>query len=429
MDKNLPWSLEAEQSVIGGMLINPDIIPMVKNLLSIDDFYLEKHQEIYKSIISTKDPDLITIWNNIDKEKVDKKYYYSFTDVTTSAGWKTHVQIILRDSKKRKLWVLGREISEESALYHSDIESILSDAKNGLSAIEKNSIPDEISNEQLAMNTYKGIFEKKEPGLYTGVQGIDKRFYFENGYIHCIAAESGVGKSALSLQILNYIAQSQDKDALFYSLESTNEKLVRRWLCRETSIPLTAINKCDFKNDGQIEDIQNACNNFSISKLKLFDNSNLVYIEKLISHIESYYLNNDVSIVCIDFLQALDSLKSFSSDRSKINYFISRIKSLAKELNIPVVYTCQLRKDINGRPKLDDLIESNYIRTHTDNILFLYAPDSDPVVYSVECFLAKGKDQERFSQWLEFNGNYQIFYKGEKPLEMFKKKKNWQDKI
>jgi len=75
------------------------------------------------------------------------------------------------------------------------------------------------------------------------------------------------------------------------------------------------------------------------------------------------------------------------------------------------------------------LKESGDIRTHTDNIMFLYAPDSEPTVYPVEWFLAKGKDQERFSQWLEFNGKYQEFVEGLEPEKIKKYKKHWQDDV
>jgi replicative DNA helicase len=164
-------------------------------------------------------------------------------------------------------------------------------------------------------------------------------------------------------------------------------------------------------------------NQLATSRLILIDDERLVEIEKLVSHAESYALQNKISCIFLDYLQLAQSNRRFNSDKQRIDNSIFQLKSLAKRLNVPIIYGCQLRKDVGGRPSLDDLYESNVIRQATDNIIMMYAPNSDPAEYEVEVFLAKGKEQRRFSEWLHFNGHFQVFTRGDKPEVTTSKRK------
>ena len=124
-------------------------------------------------------------------------------------------------------------------------------------------------------------------------------------------------------------------------------------------------------------------------------------------------------LIIVDFLQLMGSRQNLQNRHLEISYVMKRLCFMAKSVGCPVIIVSQLGKDLekrtNRRPTLGDLKESGDIRTQADNILFLYAPDSTPTTYMVECFLGKGKDQERFSTWLEFNGNFQEFRPGTEP--------------
>jgi replicative DNA helicase len=425
--KPLPNSLESEQALIGAMLSTPSLIPDIKNKLELSDIYNDKIQIIYTGILEAPLKEMSCVWNSIDQTQIDKSYFMELASLPTASAWEYHLNNILKLSKQRKLWYIGKTLSEQVIRSDFNIDDVLSSTQSKLHEVNKTD--DEISQEDQWMITYNEIFHNAEPGIYTGIADLDPKFYFESGYIHCIAAESGVGKSAFMMQAACNIGNKYQGKALYFSLESTFNRLARRNIARTAKVALTRINKNHFTDDTQIQNIWDAVNKLGQSNLVLETASKFMMIEKLINYLESYLVNHRVSSIWIDFLQALDSIKSFTSDRSKFNYIINYIKGFAKDTNIPIIYACQLRKDIEGEPKLDDLIESNYIRTHTDNIIFLYAPDSSPVEYPVKCYLAKGKEQERFSQWLNFNGNFQMFSRcDEPPLIQKKKSKGWQDK-
>jgi replicative DNA helicase len=431
LTKPLPNSLDSEQALMGALINHPDIIPIVKDKLEVSDIYSNKIQAIYEGILKAPQKELTCIWDNIDQKKVDKKLYMDIATLPIGAAWEYHLDNILKLSKQRQLWYIGQTLSEQVIRSDFNIDDVISDLQLKVQGINK-PLEDE-SQEDQWFKTYNNIFKDKEPGLYTGVGDLDSKFYMETGYIHLVAAESGVGKSAFMLQSADNISKKYPGKVLYFSLESTFERLARRIIARNAHVALTRINKNNFHDDVQVQNIWDIVNGFTKSNLILKPESKFMLIEKLINYIEGYLVNNQVSLICIDYLQALDSIKPFTSDRSKINYVINKIKALAKDTDIPIMVACQLRKGIEGEPKLDDLIESNYIRFAFDNILFLYAPDSDSVIYPVKSFLAKGKEQERFYQWLTFDGNFQKYTLCDQPpliqTKQRKSKDDWQRNV
>jgi len=432
-----PHDIESEIAVLGGILVNNKVFPEVNAILNAEDFYREAHGNIYKAmwvLFETDSPvDIITIKDKLLELNLLEKsggldYIVSIADSISTSGQVGYYSKIIKSlSQKRQLITLCQSIAGESFQDFSQVDSILENIKDGITSIEKSKTLKIKDNLQLYTEVYKSFDQCKDPGLETGIPGLEKRFFLEPGYIHCIAAESGIGKSAILLQIGDHISSVYDSHVLFYTMESTSQKLATRNVARHAKVALTRLTKSNIQDPHHAERVYQATSYLSNSKLHLLDDPYFMEIENIISHSESFTLKNDMKMICIDFLQAMETKKQFRSEREKINYFISRLKAHAKRLNVPILFACQLRKDVNGRPKLDDLIESNYIRTHTDNIMFLWAPDSDPAQYPVEMFLAKGKDQERFSIGLQFDGNYQDFKEGPKPVEKKKKQSSWID--
>lgn len=399
--KSLPNSIESEQSLIGGMLINAQIIPYIAEKISIDDLYYEKHQEIYAAILKAPSKDMVTIWDIIDKSKVDKQYYMNLADVTTSAAWEYHAEIIKRDSNKRKLWKIGMELKEQAALPSSDYSELLSKVKNDLLSIENNIKSDDYDNAVHYMHLYNIMTEKKEPGLFTGIDILEDKIYFEKEYLHCIAAESGMGKSAFALKVADSMANRYG-NVDYYSFESNKNRLSYRQIARDSKVALTRINRNNFTDYGQEKQIQDSIVKYCDSKLYFFDNPKYVEIERLCIHAESRALKHKTAAIFVDYIQMAQSINKRISDRKTlIENALFKLKGLAKNLNIPVIYLCQLRKDIEGEPTLDDLYESNALRQATDNIIFMYTPmpiqeRMEKPIYPVKIYSLKSKDQSLF---------------------------------
>jgi replicative DNA helicase len=422
MAKVMPQDLMAEQAIIGACILNPEIIPFVESLISADDFYSERHKELAQAIFVLRDKtDLVSLCHQLPGHK---DYISSIAEaVSTSAGYKHHCEIIKELSNQREI-IRICTLAQENIYNHENFDTTKQNIKESLISLEKGQNVTLEDNNKFYGRVYESIYRHKEPGIYTGLDCLQEHLYFEPGYIHAIAAESGVGKSALMLQIADNISREYTP-CLFYSLESTRERLALRQIARHAKIALTRLNHGHFADTGQEEKLMQSVTELAESNLILIDDERYIEIEKLVSHAESYALQNKISAIFLDYLQLAQSSKRFNSDKQRIDNTIYCIKSLAKRLNIPIIYGCQLRKDVSGRPTLDHLYESNVIRQATDNIVFLYAPNYEPVEYEVELFMAKGKEQQRFSQWLHFNGNYQLFSEGEKPVSDKPQKKTW----
>lgn len=423
----LPNSLESEQSLLGGMLINPKIIPYVAEKISMDDLYYEKHKEVYSAILKAPSKDMVTIWDVIDKSKIDKHYYMNLGTVTTSAAWEYHADIIKRDSNKRRLWKIGTELKEQAALPFSEYAELISRAKTDLLAIESNLQTDDYDNAVHYMQIYNIMTEKKEPGLYTGIDILEDRFYFEKEYLHGIAAESGLGKSAFALKIADNISRRYG-NVDYYSFESNRTRLSYRNISRTSKVALTRINKNSFTDYGQEKQIQDALVNLCDSRLYFYDNPKYMEIERLIIHAESRALKNKTAAIFVDYIQMAQSINKRITDRKTlIENALFKLKGLAKNLGIPVIHICQLRKDIEGEPSLDDLYETNALRQATDNIIFMYTPMPiqerlEKPIFPVKIYSLKGKDQSLFYEWFEFNGHFQEFTPCPKPEHLLVKK-------
>lgn len=431
--KVLPHDLDAEEAVLCAMIVYGKA-KTVKSILSPEDFYREAHTHIVQACFECPEPDILTVAAWLKKHDLLEKaggldYLVCLTEaISTGAAVEAHCKIIKDLSIRRQIILQCGVISESCFQLHEESEDIISTSREFFREIGKLDIEDLPSTARLCNRIYDNLYEQTEdPGLKVGIPTLEE-FYLEPGYIHCVAGESGFGKSAFLLQVADFVARTYGT-TLYFSLESTDVKLGTRLLARHAMIQLTRLNKRHIQGDWEWQKITQALSDMQSQPLILIENSRLSEVEKLVSYCEKVSTNKDIKMIVIDFLQLMSSRKKHNSRHLEISYIVNQFKQLAKQLNIPLLYASQLVKKIGGRPKLEDLKESGDIRTHTDNILFLYTQDSAPAVYTVECFLAKGKEQERFSLWLEFNGHYQEFKEGLEPEKTTVLKKAWKERI
>ena len=417
--KPLPHNLEAEQAVLGAILLRNESILEID--LQPDDYYNTLNQRIYRTMQDLWREktaiDLVTIGNNLTRP--EQKYLNSIIDsVSTSAGIKHHAEIVKKLSQRRKLIRASELIKDHAYNLTADINEIMSINKQLLREIDtgKDLNIDYFDNSKIAGEVYDEASHIQElKAYYTGIEPIDKKYYLEPQTTTILAAESGVGKSAFALQIAHFVAANNK--VIYFSLESTRKALIRRMQARLAKVPLSAIKKGRVEKPEQLESLMNSTDTiFNHRNIAIIDDQRYSTLENLISYCETKAMDFPIALVVVDHLELLDTLKSYNDDPlGKVAYITRQFNNLAKSLNCHVIYITPLRKDVKGKPSLDDIKGSNSIRYNADNIMFLWTPDSYPTVYQVECFLAKGKDVELFSEWLEFDGNFQTFSPGYKP--------------
>lgn len=441
--KPMPHNLEAEQAVICALLINKEYAaPKAQAILEPEDFYQDRHGILFRELCNGTPADLVSLKQSLTEKKLLEKaggeqYLKELVfSAITSAGVEHHARIVKDMSRRRRLGNLGIQVSDTSNDLTTPWDDILSGVKLNLRKIEEGealALDDKsLSNKSLYNRVWNDLWnEKGEPGLSLGVEALEEKHYLEKGCTHVVAAESGTGKSAFCLQVADHVSQKYGT-SLYFSLESTREKLAIRQIARKAKVALTRLHKHHLDRADDADRISSAISALIRQPLILIDDTRYQEVEKLCSFCESFAMNQRVHLIVVDFLQLMGCRDRQQNRHLEISYVMKRLCFLAKAVGCPVIVVSQLGKDVekrgNRRPTLGDLKESGDIRTQADNILFLYAPDPEPTVYQVECFLGKGKDQEQFSQWLEFNGNYQEFTEGCKPDIIKHSRSHWQEK-
>lgn len=422
----IPKDFDAEVSILAASLLNPKIIPLVEQRLVPDDFYLDKHKYIFLALKELRDQvDIVTVRDWLERKGLlikagGKEYLISLAEAaSTSAGWEYWAEIIKRLSVRRILITLGMKTQELAQNPINDNAEILASLKKGIRDLDGEHRTDFSDNSKLYLELYDDLYNTSKPiGLTTGIEVIDNHFYLEPGCTTVVAAESGTGKSSFCLQISDHVSIKYGI-ALYFSLESTRIALARRQLARHSKVALTRIKKKNIEASFQTKDISNAMNELIDSRLWLIDDTTFQDVDKLISFCESISINQKICMVVIDYIQLMSCRAKSQNRHLEISEISKRFNFLAKDLDCPVIYLSQLNRDAekrtNRRPTLADLKESGDIRNNADNIIFLYAPDAQPADYPVECFLAKGKDVEYFSVWLELRGHVQTFFNGSAP--------------
>jgi len=416
MNRILPHDTWTEKGLLHIMMRNPNLVRIISNKLEEIDFYEERNKLMFEAISNINgDIDLYSIRDYLtQKDKfthVGDEYLCELVDITYGKSSYQPAIDLLKDRSKKRQIILGCMAIEEHCFSNYELEEIEPNVKD-LSAISgKTDHTNQYLPTDMMLRVQESLLDgKPRAGYLTGIEQLDMYLRLEKKTVTVVAAESGVGKSAMCLQIASNVAEVEDGLVLYFTLESSDEPIGLRLMARKSKIPLTTLKR---KNvDGQESRIYKACNEIAQSNLRIIDDTKYSQYKYLESYCHQMALDNKISMVVIDFLQIMED-PGQQSRHLEISHISRQISQLAKDLNLPILLVSQLTKNADGRPELKHLKESGDIRNNADNILFIYAPYSFPVEYPVEAYLEKGKDTENFSEFLTFNGNFQEFTAGD----------------
>ena len=418
-----PHNLETEQAILGAMLINPKCIPKVSALLNSSDFYRESHMDIAAACFVLKgEADVLTVSNHLAHKDLPKKcggndYILSLVENTVmSAGVESWCQIVKEQSSRRQVIDLCSQVTEASFQDYSDTGETLSNLKTGVREIENvNQVG--IKTNNVLLREIMDDLEKEGDhtvGVLTGLKNIDDKLNgLEPKTTYYIIAESGMAKSALALNIADHVSLNYPGKVPYFTLESTSKALMRRRLAKHSQVALTRIRNRNLRHEGQWEDITKACNVLDNPNLIIIDDTHYQKIENLVAFCESFTMDKEISLIIVDYIQLIESQKSFTSRHLEISYVSKLLNFMAKNLNVPVIIVSQLGKDVEKRkrkePMLSDIKESGDIRNNADNIISIYSPTPEETQFYTKIKALKGKDTGRWVTWLHFDGNYQAF--------------------
>ncbi len=427
LQRQLPHSLEAEQAVLGSMLIDSRSVAEVIGIVRPDDFFLQQNKEIYETIYSmfnfseTIDPVTVLEKMKVQGLATDKtpEYLMQLMEITpTAANVGQYARIVRDRAMLRNLATAAGEIRETVLAGVGTPEEILESAEKKIYALRNGNAGETLQHIGVVM---VGVFDRLDelsrsgnafPGLSTGLHDLDKKINGLNkSDLLLIAARPGMGKTSLALNIALSVAKSSAKTVAFFSLEMSREQLAMRLLSNESFVDNQKLVTGQLSEEDWTK-IAIASSALSQTDIRVDDNPSISVAEM---NAKCRRLPN-LGLVLIDYLQLMTSAgtgqTSNNANRVQVVSDISRaLKIMAKELNVPVICLSQLSRAnesrTDKRPMLSDLRESGAIEQDADEVLFIYRDDyyhpDTPEKNVAEVIVAKNRHGETGTvklQWL-----------------------------
>lgn len=433
--KTMPHSIEAEQSVLGSMLINNEAPLTILSVLNCDDFYssankliFERMNELYRA---NKPIDFVTLTDYLEKrgelESVGGiDYLTSLTNsVPSAANFKYYVDIVKRDSLFRKLISAGQKIIENSYLAGDDKAALNFAEKQIFDIAEKQ----DFSSLEHIEGALKEVIEKlnkiaKDPsslrGLSTGFTDLDALTNgLQNSDLILLAARPGVGKTSLAMNIINNVATLGKKSCAIFSLEMPKTQIAQRSMCSIGEVSMEKALKGQLSVD-EWTALVKASRKLSEAKIYI-DDSSINDPNDILSKCRRIKREHGLDLVMIDYLQLMRADKNsvFDNKVLEVGEITRSLKIAARELDVPIILLSQLSRAVEQRkgdhkPVLSDLRDSGSIEQDADIVMFIYKPDmyNDVITEEsdvAELILAKHRNGPIGSVKLRWNGETTSF--------------------
>ena len=393
----MPHSIEAEQSVVGAMLMDKDAILTAAEIVSGQDFYQTAYGVIFDSMVELfnegKPVDLVTLQERLKEKDVPPEIASLefvrdlVSAVPTSANVKYYAQIVADKSMLRKLIKLNDEISNTCYAGKESLEAILETTEKSMfQLLQQRNTGEYVPIRQVVLNALDRIEKaSKSKGTVTGIPtGFIDLDYKLSGLqpsdLILVAARPSMGKTAFVLNIAQYVAFKKDRATAIFSLEMSKEQLVNRLFSLESQVDAQALRTGNMK-DSDWEKLIEGAGIIGKSKL-IIDDTPGISVSELRSKCRKYKLEHGLDLIIIDYLQLMTGgTQDSKGNREQEVAFISRtLKAIAKELNVPIIALSQLSRatELRGgskRPQLSDLRESGAIEQDADIVAFIHRPE------------------------------------------------------
>ena len=389
----MPHSVEAEQSVVGAMLMDKDAILAASEIICGDDFYQNAYGVIFDSMVELfnegKPVDLITLQERLKEKEVPPEISSLefvrdlVAAVPTSANVRYYAQIVSDKAVMRKLIKMNDELSNICYAGNEPLESVLEKTEKSVFQLLQNRNAGEyVPIRQVVMNALEKVEKASKSkgtvtGIPTGFIDLDYKLSgFQPSDLVLVAARPSMGKTAFVLNIAQYVAFKKDKCTAIFSLEMSKEQLVNRLFSLESQVDAQALRTGNMK-DSDWEKLIEAAGIIGQSNL-IIDDTPSISISELRSKCRKYKMEHGLDLIIIDYLQLMSgSVGGRSESRQQEISDISRsLKALARELNVPVIALSQLSRAVeqrpDKRPMLSDLRESGAIEQDADVVMFIY---------------------------------------------------------
>ncbi len=431
-ERAMPFSREAEQSVVGAMLLDIECIPDVIGICKADDFYIERNKELFLAVLDLynmgKPIDIVTI-----KEQLTLRGSFdaigglpfvmeTMNIVPTTRNAKHYAEIVAEKATLRRLIKVSERSLEQCYTGNEDAETILGQTEQAIIDIsqDKNSKgPVHISayiDQSVERLAELSENNKDVTGVSTGFIDVDKRTAGLHGSeLILIAARPGMGKTSFALNIAQNAAVQSGITVAVFNLEMPGLQLASRMISSEAMVNSEALKKGNIR-DEDWEKIGEAVDVLSNAPIYIDDTSSITVAE-ICARCRKLKIEKNLGMVVIDYIQLISSKGSGSTREQEVAEISRSLKILAKDLGIPVIALSQLNRSVEKRdvkePALSDLRESGSIEQDADMVMFLYREgyynEDAEEPNKTKCIFAKHRNGETGYEFLTWLGEYTKF--------------------
>ncbi len=426
-----PHSLEAEQSVLGSMLLSHDAVAEVSELLSPEDFYKESHGLIFQaalSLFASGEPvDPVTVAESLraqgNLEKVgDRSYLLNLVSaVPTPANARYYAEVVSRLATYRRLIAAAGRVAAVGYRAPEELAEALDEAEDAIFSVGMRERRESVRPMKELMEEtweeFEEIADGRVPtGILTGFSRLDELTQgLHPSDLVIIAARPSMGKTSLALNIVDHVAVKQRVPVAIFSLEMSAKEVTKRMLCSRARVNSQKL-KSSFKDDDVWQRLSEAAGELTSASIFIDDNADIGILE-LRSKVRRLKAQHDIGLVVVDYIQLMGSDRRHENRVQEIAAISRGLKILGRDFNLPVIAVSQLSREPekhNRPPILSDLRESGAIEQDADLIIFIhrqdqYDRDNDELKGKASINLAKHRNGPTGSFELAFISQYALF--------------------
>ncbi len=428
----VPQSREAEEAVLGSIMINPDAYLEVAQFLKAEDFYIHRHRWIWEAFTRLHETraalDFLTVTEELDQQgrlaEIGGPAYLTalINNVPSALHAEDYARIVEQAAVRRRMLEAANQIARLAYDEGVGLEEVMNDAEKAVFGVSERRLTRDLAPIQEVLSEYYDRIEELSArageiqGVPTGFFDLDKLLTgLQPSDLLIVAGRPGMGKTGFALSVAKNAAQTHKKHVAIFSLEMSNEQLVQRLISQETGIDSQRL------RTGQLESHEWPLFTHAIEVLNdtriFLDDTPAITPLQLRTKCRRLHLEYRLDLVIVDYLQLMSGDARNDNRVQEVSYISRNLKILARELNVPVLAAAQLSRAVEQRadkkPVLSDLRESGSLEQDADIVMFIYRPevyDEDPSKQNLaEIIIAKHRNGPVGSVQLIFRKNLAKF--------------------
>jgi replicative DNA helicase len=390
----VPHSREAEEAVVGSILINPEAYYDVAQFLLADDFYIHRHRWIWEAFTRLHERrtpiDFLTVSEELDQmgqlAEVGGPAYLTalINNVPTSLHAEAYGHIVEENAIRRKMLTAANQIARLAYQEEAGIDAVMDDAEKAVFGVSERRMTRDLQSIQQVLSDYYDRIDQLAArgdeimGVPTGFIDLDRLLTgLQPSDLLIIAGRPGMGKTAFMLSVAKNAAQTYKKHVAIFSLEMSNEQLIQRLIAQETGIDSQRL-RTGKLNEDEWPLFTHAIEVLSDTRIFLDDTPALTPLQ-LRTKCRRLHLEYQLDLILVDYLQLMSGGMRIENRVQEVSYISRNMKVLARELNVPVMAAAQLSRAVEQRadkePQLSDLRESGSLEQDADIVMFIHRPE------------------------------------------------------